>query len=268
MSAATPAVLCVSSQVAAGPVGNSAMVPALLALGVTPIALPTILLSQHPGHGPPETMAIPAARLTAMLGRMEQLGFLQSLRAIVTGYLAEPVQAEALSLVIARLKFAAPHLVYICDPVIGDTDGGLYVKTEIAKAIRDVLVPIADVITPNAFELGWLTQKPVNDLESARKATAGLYGKDVVVTSIPEGADKLITAVIAKGKVTSISRPKLEHVPHGTGDLFAGLLAGYLARGLAPKDSLERSVAQVEHVIAVSAGRNELDLASGLKGLA
>lgn len=262
-----PKVLCISSQVAVGLVGNSVMTPALLSLGVMPIALPTILLSQQPGLGPPEKLAMPATRLGAMLDRLADLGFLADVAVMVTGYFGETAQVDAVREFVARLKTLRPDAVFLCDPVIGDSHTGLYVRPEIGKAVRDVLVPVADMLTPNAFELGWLTGMPVTDLDSARKATAGLFGKEVVVTSIPDGPDRLSTAIIRNGEVFSITRPRVDDVPHGTGDLLAGLLAGYLAKGIAPRESLARVIEAVERAISVSAGKPEIDLARGLGSL-
>ena len=256
-------VLSISSQVAAGPVGNSAIVPALLALGVTPIAIPTIVLSNHPGHGKPEGFPVPGEKLTQMLQRLIALDFLKDDAVVLTGYFANVEQIDAVSTFLATLRRS--H--YLCDPILGDTHKGLYVTDSLAGAIRDRLVPMADSLTPNAFELGWLTGHEVHDFSSARQACGPLAGKSVVVTSIPEGA-KLTTALFEGRMSSTITRPKQAQVPHGTGDLLSGLLAGRLALGHSLGDSLGFAVAATEHVIAASAGTASLDLASGLKAIA
>jgi len=256
-------VLTISSQVAAGPVGNSAIAPALLAMGVTPVAVSTIILSNHPGHGTPEGMAMPADKLALMLERVVTLGFLRDDAVVLTGYFANEEQIEA----VASFLRARPRSHYLCDPVLGDTHRGLYVAQSVACAIRDRLVPLADSLAPNAFELAWLTGQDVHDGESARAASRTLSGKWVVVTSIPEG-EKLTTAVFEHNHATAVTRPKLPDVPHGTGDLFSGLLAARLALGHSLDDSLGFAVAATEHVIAVSAGTASLDLAAGLKNIA
>jgi pyridoxine kinase len=256
-------VLTISSQVAAGPVGNSAIVPALLAMGVTPVAIPTIVLSNHPGHGKPEGMAVSADKLALMLERLAALGFLKDDVVVLTGYFANAEQIEAVAAFLAML----PRSHYLCDPILGDTHKGLYVTDSVACAIRDRLVPLADSLTPNAFELGWLTRNEVRDFAAARQACGLLAGKTVVVTSIPQGA-KLTTALFEGSMSSTITRPKLDQVPHGTGDLLSGLLAGRLALGQSLGDSLGFAVAATEHVIAASAGTASLDLASGLKAMA
>jgi pyridoxine kinase len=256
-------VLTISSQVAAGPVGNSAIVPALLAMGVTPVALSTIVLSNHPGHGRPEGIAVPAEKLVAMLDRLGALGFLTDDIVVLTGYFAHAEQIDA----VASFLTALPRSHYLCDPILGDTHTGLYVAETLARAMSDRLVPLADSLTPNAFELGWLTGHAVHDFSSARQACGRLAGKSVAVTSIPDG--KTLTTALFEGSASStVTRPRLDQVPHGTGDLLAGLLAARLAQGHSLGDSLGFAVAATEHVIAASAGTASLDLASGLKDIA
>jgi pyridoxine kinase len=257
-------VLTISSQVAAGPVGNSAIVPALLALGVTPIAIPTIILSNHPGHGKPEGMAIPAARLGAMLDRLRSLRFLEEDAVILTGYFANAEQIEAVATVINLFAKAT----YLCDPVLGDTPKGLYVAEDVAQAIKERLVPMADVLTPNAFELRWLTGRDFHDKETAHLACRMmLWGKEVVVKSLPKD-DKLMTALFKNDSRIAFTRPRLPDVPNGTGDLLSGLIAGQLALRSTLSDGLGIALAQTEQVIAASAGTAGLDLATGLKDIA
>jgi pyridoxine kinase len=258
---AGPAVLTISSEVAAGPVGNSAIVPALLALGVTPVSLSTVLLSNHPGHGKPEGMAVPAETLTAILRRIAALRFIGKDTIVLTGYFANLQQVEAVADFLAN----HPYAYYLCDPVTGD-DGALYVKEEIAAAIRGRLIPLANGLCPNAFELQWLAGMRVSDFDTARAAASRFPGKDVIATSIPHGGE-LITAAIRDGHATTVTRPLLDDVPHGTGDLLSGLLAGRIAQGHAPQAALAGCIAIVERAIAASHGTNVLDLAQGLKNL-
>lgn len=257
-------VLAISSQVAAGPVGNSAIVPALLALGVTPIALPTIVLSNHPGHGKPEGVAVPAEKLGHMLERLIGLGFIPEDAVILTGYFANAEQIDAVAAVINRYGKAT----YVCDPILGDTPKGLYVPEAVARGIKERLVPMADVLTPNAFELSWLTGGDIHDKETAHAACRmALRGKQVVVKSIPKD-DTLMTAAFEDDLRIAFTRPKLADVPHGTGDLLSGLIAGHLALGSTLFDGLGLALAQTEQVIAASAGTTSLDLAAGLKDIA
>src|SRR5262245_14113725 len=112
-------VLSISSQVAFGPVGNSASVPAMEALGATVYPLPTIVLSHHPGHGKPAGLRIPAPDLSAMIDSLEALGVLRDLSAVFTGYFAANDQIFGVARAIRRFKESDPSLIYLCDPVIG-----------------------------------------------------------------------------------------------------------------------------------------------------
>jgi pyridoxine kinase len=259
----TPAVLVISSQVAAGPVGASAAAPALLSLGVVPIVVPTILLSNHPGHGRPEGLAIPAETMKAILARVLELGLLADCTCVLTGYFANAEQVAQAADFIATLPVRIPKPYLLCDPVVGDGDE-LYVKQAVAEAIRDRLLPIADGLTPNAFEAGWLAGMDIQNLGDAERTARHWPDKDVIVTSIPEGGDRLATALFAGGKSIVLSRLRLANVPHGTGDLLSGLLAGHIARGDALDTSLPEAMRRLDSAIAASRDSDCLDLARGL----
>jgi len=267
MTAMRPTVVSISSLVSAGPVGNSVIVPTLLTLGVEAVPVPTVILSNHPGHGKPEGIGTPPEIVDAMLRRVVALGLVRPPLVILTGYFADARQIDLVGRFIAEHKKADPEGYYVCDPVLGDEHTGLYVKPAIAEAIRDTLVPLADGITPNAFELGWLTHSEVRDPRSAKAAAEELPGRDVVVTSVPDGGERLMTQSYRDGARVSVTRPWLAAVPHGTGDLFAAVLAAGIAKGIRPSAGLGFAVAAVEQVIAASAGSASLNLADGLRGL-
>src|SRR5207248_10531497 len=161
-----------------------------------------------------------------------ELGFTRRPSLVLTGYFASAAQIETAARFIAGEKKSNPAGYYLCDPVLGDEHTGLYVKPAIAEAIRDVLMPLADGLTPNAFELGWLTRLEVPDGQAAKRAAAELAGRDVVVTSVPAGSDQLIIQAYRDGESVSVTRPRLKSVPHGTGDLFAAVLAAGIAKGI------------------------------------
>lgn len=260
----TPAVLVISSQVAAGPVGASAAGPAILSLGVASIVVPTILLSNHPGHGRPEGMSIPAETINAMLGKLLELGFLADCKCILTGYFATAEQVTIAAEFIAAHRAKNAEFYYLCDPVIGDDDE-LYVKQDVAEAVRDRLVPLAQGLAPNAFEAGWLCGTSIRSIDDARNTARNWPSKDVIVTSVPNDDDRLATAVFSRGEERVASRARLAHVPHGTGDLLSGLASGHVAKGEKIVHALPEIIATLDRVIAASEGSDSLDLARGLK---
>lgn len=256
-------ILSISSQVAYGPVGNSAAVPAMQAMGHEVLAVPTVILSNHPGHGKPAALRMPAADLAAMLGALEALGALANCAAVLTGYFAANDQIHGVARMIRRMRGTNPKLYVLVDPVIGDGDA-LYVPPPVAEAIRDELMPLADCASPNRFELEWLTGWRVSSIAEARAAAARLPVNEVLATSIPAGPGKLATLAIVGGECFEDVTALKKSVPHGTGDFLAGL---YLAHRLAvePQAALRRSTATLDRAIAISAGSTILDIAGALQ---
>lgn len=253
-----PTALCLSSHVAWGSVGNTIAGPALTALGVTPLTLPTVVLSNHPGLGPPAGQRTGDGEFAAMLERLEGSDALRHCTGVLTGYFASPAQVAAAAGIVKRLKQRATPPLYLCDPVIGD-DGGLYVPDAVATAIRDLLLPLADIATPNAFELSWLTATTVVDRDSAVTAARTLKVPEVVVTSVPEPSDALALVRMVPEGIESIAWPRREDVPHGTGDLFAGLLLGGRMLGRDGSRAFEAAAGMLKAVIDQDAGEPQID---------
>lgn len=248
-------VLAISSQVAYGPVGLTASVPALQAKGHEVLAVPTISLSNHPGHGKPAGFQTTAADLGAMLAALEKLGVLKDSAAVMTGYFASADQVREVARVVARMKGRCFILI---DPVIGD-GAALYVPQAVAEAIRDELLPLATCATPNRFELAWLTGMAVTNAGEAIKAARSLGLSEVLATSVPKDAAHLATLLISAAAVEEFISPLRPAVPHGTGDFLAGL---YLAERVAhsPEQSFHAAMTRLEHVIARSEGSTVLDI--------
>lgn len=256
-------ILAISSQVAYGPVGNTAAVPALQAMGHEVLGLPTIILSNHPGHGRPVALRMPAPDLAAMLGALEQLGALESCGAVMTGYFAANDQIHGVARMIRRMREANPRLFVLVDPVIGDHDA-LYVPLPVAEAIRDDLLPLASCATPNRFELEWLTGWRAGSVKEAESAARQLKVHEVLATSIPAGLGQLATIAVSGEASYAHVSPLREGVPHGTGDFLAGL---YLARrmlGEASATALDGAMAILDRAIARSAGSTVLNVAAAL----
>ena len=254
-------VLAISSQVVRGHIGLCAVAPALQRLGHEVWPLPTIILSNHPGHPHAAGQRIEAGTLDQFIAALDHNGWLGEIDAVLTGYLPSADHAAVAAELIRRLKSERP-VVYLCDPVLGDEPKGLYIDANAAQAIRDSLILLADVITPNRFELGWLTGRPLSSAASLAEAARGLSGGTVVVTSAARRGDTLDTMLVDRAGVFRPSVAWRSDVPHGTGDVFAGLFLGHVLNGLPETEALARSVAGVEVAIEASAGHNELVLTS------
>jgi hypothetical protein len=155
-AASNPAVIVISSHVVRGAVGNRAAVFALESLGFPVWAVPTVTLPWHPGHGRATRLVPDASEFAALINDLAHAPWLGEVGAIMTGYLGSSSQAAPIAALVRALKTLNPDAIYLCDPVIGDASG-LYVPETTAAAIRDHLMPLADIATPNRFELGWLT---------------------------------------------------------------------------------------------------------------
>lgn len=252
-------VLAISSQVVRGNIGLCAIVPALQRLGHEAWPLPTVLLSNHPGHSRFAISRIDGADLVRMTDALAASGWLDEVDAVISGYLPTAAHVAAVAEVVRGLK-ARRHVTYLCDPVIGDDPKGVYIDLQAAAAIRDQLLPLADIATPNRFELSWLTSVSCETLDDVRRATRAL-GPAIAVTTSGQVAGGRVTSVLAvAGQSFEGSAVHEPAAPHGTGDLFSGLLLGQCLNHAAPVQAFTRALAGVAAVISASAGRDELDL--------
>jgi pyridoxine kinase len=247
-------VLCLSSHTVFGPVGNAASVPALQEYGHEVMALPTVVLSNHPGLGKPAGQRTEAPLMADMLSALEQIGAFEGLAGVLTGYFANAAQVVTAAKQIQTLQSLNQHLHVVVDPVLGDHDT-LYVPVDVAEAIRDHLLPLASTLTPNWFELRWLS-----GCEDAIEAVSKLSCRETLVTSVPEDADHLATELYVADRTFRHVMPKLNAVPHGTGDFLAG---AYLARrfGSSPKQAFESAMERLSRAIAQSVGKPVLCVA-------
>ncbi len=153
-------------------------------------------------------------------------------------------------------------MTYICDPVLGDDPKGLYLPIETANALREELLPLADIATPNAFELAWLSNRPASSIQTAISAARSLRAPLVLATSIPAANRHLATLLAGPTSAHATSSHQRAKAPSGTGDLLTALLAGYLASGMSPADGLAHASAWLEDCLDVSANGDDLNLAS------
>lgn len=255
-------ILAISSEVVRGHVGNTAARLALQCLGHEVWALPTVILSNHVGHAKVAGLRLEPKLLDEMLEALASNGWIGEIEAVMTGYLPSADHVVLAAEWIARLKRARPRLHVLCDPVLGDDPMGLYVQEDAAVAVRTHLLPIADLITPNRFELAWLTGHDVADRHSARAAARTLPVATVIGTSIPVPGKRELENVLAGTGQTLIARvPKADGPPHGTGDLFAALYLGHVLAGRTPAEALGRAVGGVKAALESSAGLDEMRLA-------
>ena len=261
-------VLAISSEVVRGYVGNSAARCALQGLGHEHWALPSIILSNHPGHAHSAGAPLPPAQLSGMLDALEANGWLDDVDAIMSGYLPTAAHVDVVAACVRKLRAARP-VTYLCDPILGDDPKGLYLNQEAAETIRDQLLPLADITTPNRFELAWLSGLDVRGPGDALDAARILEVQTVLATSVPCSEQGKVTNLhleagqeAATAKALRIDVQHKAAVPHGTGDLLAALYLGHRLRPTAAVCAFATAISGIAVAIENSAASDELRLIS------
>lgn len=255
-------VLVVSSHVVRGSVGNRALVFALEALGHPVWAVPTVVLPWHPGHGRATRIVPPARDLSALMSDLENAPWLGEVAAVISGYLGEAGQAEAIASLVTKLKSTNPAALYLCDPVMGEKDG-LYVPEATATAIRDGLMPLADIATPNRYELAWMAGDALDTLDAVAAAASRAGPAAMLVTSAPAIVHGNIANLLVTPEGHHVAEhPVMEDPCKGTGDLMSALFLAWRLHGLDPAEALRRATAGVYEALlrAAERGADELML--------
>lgn len=260
-------ILCLSSHTVAGVVGGPVNAFVLQCLGHRVWTVPTSLNSNHGGH--PHALHEPVSDETVegLIANLEANGWLKDCDAVLSGHFSSAGQVEIAEAWISRLKARKPELIYCCDPIIGDDappgygpdSGGIYVAEDIAEAIRHRLMPLADIISPNRFELEYLGGRPCTTIDSAVETAQLLQVDTVLATSIPSG-DDLATLCCAGCEVFSSSSPFLDPVPRGTGDLLIALYLGHRLSGLDEAKCLDLAVQATFEICRQSAAAGAKEL--------
>jgi pyridoxine kinase len=266
---AAGAVIVISSHVVRGSVGNRAAVFALETLGHPVWALPTIVLPWHPGHGKATRLTFLDVDFDSAINDLIGAPWLPEVKAVLTGYFADAAQVRSVARLITALRQKNPDLFYACDPVIGDL-GGLYVAQPTAEAIRDHLIPLASLATPNRYELAWLAGAPLKDNGAIMAAALALGPPRMLVTS----AVSLLTGstgnLYLSGRSALFAEHRsIENPPNGLGDLLSAVFLSRLLSGMEEERALQLATASVYEVLvrAVKRGSDELTLAADASSL-
>jgi len=260
-----PTVLSVQSWVACGTVGNTAALFPLQRLGCETWSLNTVAFSNHTGHERWRGDTVPASDIAALFEGISELGVLARCDAVLSGYLGEAETGPVLLDIVARVKAANPRALYCCDPVMGDVGLGYYVRAGIPEFFRDRALALADIVTPNRFELEWLSRRPVRNLADAREAAAALRQSGpaiVLATSLDADADRVAALAAGPDGVWAAETPRLAIEATGCGDAVAALFLAWLLKGKPVPDALATTIAAIYGVIEATmlSGGGELAL--------
>ncbi|WP_266157112.1 pyridoxal kinase [Dyella silvatica] len=258
-------IISVQSQLVYGYAGNSAAMPPLRQLGLRVAEVPTTLLSNAPFYPTTRGRVLPSDWFAELLLGTRERGVHQRARVLMSGYLGSVSNGEAFADWLEQILPEAPQLKFCLDPVIGDTHTGPYVEPGLEAVFRHRLLPHAWLLTPNAFELGRLTDSDVVTESQAITAAQPLLmqGPEWVVThSVRGAASELLTLAISCDACWKIATPELPIDVAGTGDVLTALLVAFLLEGETMPRALERAVAGVHATLesTLAAQHEELDI--------
>lgn len=230
--------ISIQSHVAYGHVGNSAAVFPLQRMGVEVWPVHTVQFSNHTGYGDARGQVFGAGLIRDVVAGIAARGVLGECNGVLSGYMGSAEIAEAILDCVAVVKRANPMAQYCCDPVIGDVGKGVFVREGIPEFIRTRALPLADIVTPNQFELDYLSGRESATLAQACDAVRAVHDlgpRSVLVTSLhtDETPDDALDMLASDETGLFLLRtPKLDGVASGAGDAIAALfLAHYLRTG-------------------------------------
>lgn len=264
--AAVLTILSIQSHVAYGHVGNSSAVFALQRLGVEVWPVHTVQFSNHTGYGAWRGRVYDGQAIDEIVQGIADRGALSTCDAVLSGYLGSADIGHAVVGAVATVRAANPSAAYCCDPVIGDVGRGVFVRPGILELLRDVAVPVADVVTPNHFELDALAGTTTRTLPAVKEAVAAVQalGPAVVLTTslvvddTPGDCVDLLAS--AGGRHVRVRTPRLGLEVNGAGDAVAALFFAHWLRTGSLEQALGRSAASVYGLLArtADAGSREI----------
>jgi pyridoxine kinase len=258
--------LSIQSHVAYGHVGNSAAVFALQRLGCEVWPVHTLQYSNHPGYGAWRGGVTDAALVREVVQGIAERGVLGACDGVLSGYLGSAAIGAAILDAVALTKAANPRARYCCDPVIGDNGPGVYVAADLAAFMRARMLPAADVLTPNQFELDFLSGQGSATRAAALAAVESLRARGpraVLVTPLHTAetpADAVDLIACDDGGRFLLRTPLLPASVNGAGDAMAAAFFFHYLRTGVIAEALSRAAAAIFGIVrrTVEAGSREL----------
>jgi pyridoxine kinase len=269
-------VLSIQSSVAFGYVGNSAAVFPLQRLGHEVWPVNTVHFSNHTGYGAWRGPLLDPADVREVIEGIDDRGALRDVDAVLSGYQGDPAVGAVILDAVARVKVLNPDAVYCCDPVMGDVGRGMFVRPGIPEFLRDEVVPRADIVTPNHFELDFLagrTTTSMAEVLDAADAVRDRGPRDLLVTSVlvaDTPADELEVVAVSDDGAWAVTTPLLPVAHNGCGDLTAALYLAHLVTTGSPARALSLTSSSVFGVLekTLAAGTREIQLVAAQDAIA
>ena len=269
-------ILSIQSSVAYGHVGNSAAVFPLQRLGHEVWPVNTVHFSNHTGYGAWRGPLLDPADVREVIAGIDDRGALAGVDAVLSGYQGDPAVGAVILDTVARVKDLNPEAVYGCDPVMGDVGRGMFVRPGIPEYLRDTVLPRADILTPNHFELDFLAGRETSTLAAIVDAVDDLRERgprDVLVTSVvhgevPEG--RIDVVAVSDEGAWAVETPLLPITPNGCGDVTAALYLAHLRATGSAETALVRTTSAVFAILekTLAAGTREIQLVAAQEAIA
>jgi pyridoxine kinase len=269
-------ILSIQSSVAYGHVGNSAAVFPLQRLGHEVWPVLTVHFSNHTGYGAWRGPLLAAEDVREVIAGIDDRGVLGEADAVLSGYQGDPAVGAVILDAVARVKELNPAAVYCCDPVMGDVGRGMFVRPGIPEFMRDTVVPQADILTPNHFELDFLAGRTTTTLAEILDAVDEVRARgprDILVTSVihgdvPDG--KLDVLAVSDEGAWAVETPLLPIAPNGCGDVTAALYLAHLRTTGSAETALARTTSSVFAILeqTLAAGTREIQLVAAQDAIA
>jgi pyridoxine kinase len=263
-------ILSIQSHVASGYVGNRSAVFPLQRLGCEVSFINTVQFSNHTGYGAWTGEIFSATHIQDVINGLWKNNTMANIDALLSGYQGSAELGEVIISTVKKLRTEHPDVIYCCDPVMGDVGRGIYVRSDAASFIKQHAVQHADILTPNQFELAYLTDREINTLDDVLLACQQLHAKGIkiiLVTSltragVSENDIEMLVSTKDGAWVTRTPRFHFERAPSGSGDATAAI---FLATYLATKDvvkALEHTTGAIYAIFKLThtQKRYELDI--------
>lgn len=259
-------VLSIQSAVAYGHVGNSAAVFPLQRIGVEVLPVYTVNFSNHTGYGAWRGPLIAPEDVAAVITGIEERGVFDQIDVVLSGYQGSDGIGDVIIDAVARVKAANPDAVYACDPVMGNAKSGCFVAPAIPVLLRERVVPVADIITPNQFELGFLTgtePRTIDETLASADAARAMGPRTVLVTSVERPdrePDTIEMMLVDDSGAWIVQTPLIPMKANGSGDVTAALFTAHYRQAGDPADALARTASSVWDLLdnTYRAGSREL----------